>query len=249
VDEVVIHPLSLDRLAEVIPPERGERLYEAAEATRTLLQHRRVWNVNTTAQGGGVAEMLQTLLAYGRGAGIDTRWLVMAGDTRFFRITKRLHNKLHGASGDGGALGAAERSHYLDITQRNEAALLARVRPGDVVLLHDPQTAGMTRAVLDAGARVVWRCHVGSDTTNSATDEGWAFLREFVEPADAMIFSRAEYAPSWLPRTKLRVIPPSLDPFSAKNTALSPKDVAAALRLAGLVDLRSSGGSASFIPP
>ena len=185
VEEVTIHPLSMHRLAQVVPPERADRLRRAAEETRALLRDRTVWNVNATAQGGGVAEMLQTLLAYGRGAGVDTRWLVMDGDPEFFTVTKRLHNRLHGSWGDGGALDTEVRRTYQETTRRNEAALVERLRPGDIVLLHDPQTAGMTEAVLAAGAHVVWRCHVGSDTTNAATAEGWDFLRAFVEPAEA----------------------------------------------------------------
>ena len=237
----------MDRLAQVVSPVRTDRLRRAAEGTRALLQDRTVWNVNATAQGGGVAEMLQTLLAYGRGAGVDTRWLVMDGDPDFFTVTKRLHNRLHGSWGDGGALDAEAREVYRATIRRNEAELLQRLSPGDIVLLHDPQTAGMTRAVLDAGAHAVWRCHVGSDTTNGATAEGWDFLRELVEPAEAMIFSRAAYAPDWVPQQKIKVIPPSLDPFSAKNAALPEESVAATLRLAGLVDLDSSSDSATFV--
>lgn len=237
----------MDRLAQVVPPERADRLRQAADGTRVLLQERTVWNVNATAQGGGVAEMLQTLLAYGRGAGVDTRWLVMDGDPDFFTVTKRLHNRLHGSWGDGGALDAEERRTYVATTRRNEAALVERLSRGDIVLLHDPQTAGLTEAVLASGAHVVWRCHVGSDTANAATTAGWDFLREFVAPAEAMIFSRAAYAPGWVPREKIKVIPPSLDPFSAKNAALSDEAAATTLRLAGLVDLDSSSGSASFV--
>ena len=69
-----------------------------------------IWNVNATAQGGGVAEMLQTLLAYVRGVYVDTRWLVLTGNPEFFTVTKRVHNMLHGEPGDGGHLGEAERA-------------------------------------------------------------------------------------------------------------------------------------------
>jgi trehalose synthase len=247
VDEVDIQPLSLGRLAEVLPAERARRLDQAAEATQLLLGDRTVWNVNSTAHGGGVAEMLQTLLAYGRGVGVDTRWLVMRGDPEFFRVTKRLHNRLHGSRGDGGALGEEERRSYLATTRANAGALSERLSAGDIVLLHDPQTAGLTETVLAAGAHPVWRCHVGSDTSNGATDEGWSFLRDLVEPAEAMVFSRAEYAPDWVPREKVRVIPPSLDPFSAKNATMSEDDVATTLRLGSLVDVASSGDSSSFV--
>ena len=87
--------------------------------------------------------MLQTLLAYGKGAGIENRWLVLDGDARFFAITKRLHNLLHGEPGDGGPLGPAEHAHYEAVLRDNLADLGRLVSPRDIVLLHDPQTAGL----------------------------------------------------------------------------------------------------------
>jgi trehalose synthase len=244
--EVLIDPVPLQRLGRLLLPERTERLEEAARSAGRLLDGRVVWNVNATAHGGGVAEMLQALLAYGRGAGIDTRWLVLSADPEFFTITKRLHNMLHGSPGDGGALGEVERRHYLDVARANLAAAVDLVGPGDIVLLHDPQTAGMVSGLRERGAHVVWRCHIGADTATPVTEAGWDFLREFVEPADAAIFSRMEYAPAWVPHEKVWVIPPSLDPFSAKNAAMVDADVAAALRAAELVDVGDMGGSLAF---
>ena len=97
--DVTIAPTPLDELTPFLDPDRAERLREYAVRARSLLGGRRVWNVNATAAGGGVAEMLQGLLAYGRGAGVDTRWLVLDGTPEFFRFTKRLHNHLHGSRG------------------------------------------------------------------------------------------------------------------------------------------------------
>jgi trehalose synthase len=74
--------------------------------------------------------MLQTLLAYGRGAGLDTRWLVIQGDPDFFEITKRIHNGLYGSPGDGGALGDAQRSHYEETLRRNADETWARSSSG-----------------------------------------------------------------------------------------------------------------------
>src|SRR5690606_15278956 len=110
--EVHIDPMSLARLARLLDPERAGRLESNAVLARRALEGRVVWNVNATASGGGVAELLTTLLAYSRGAGVDARWLVLDGNPRFFRITKRLHNVLHGSPGDGGPLGDAERDEY-----------------------------------------------------------------------------------------------------------------------------------------
>ena len=96
--EVRIDPVSLERLARLLDAERAERLESNVVLARRILDGRVVWNVNATASGGGVAEMLTTLLAYSRGAGVDARWLVLDGNPRFFRITKRLHNFLHGVT-------------------------------------------------------------------------------------------------------------------------------------------------------
>ena len=189
--------------------------------------------------------MLATLLAYTRGAGVDTRWLVLDGNPRFFRITKRLHNMLHGTPGDGGALGDAERAEYESVLAGNLEILRSRVRAGDIVLLHDPQTAGLAESLRAEGAHVVWRCHVGRDTPNELTDAGWRFLEPYVAKADATIFSRRAYVPSWADHGSL-IIPPSLDPFSAKNVALSPATVDASLLRSGLVARPPGLGSLDF---
>lgn len=244
--EVAIEATPLARLAELLAPERAERLNLYMKKASSLLAGRTVWNVNTTAQGGGVAEMLQALLAYAKGAGVNTRWLVMTGDPEFFTITKRLHNMLHGSPGDGGALGALEGEHYQAVQQANLEQLRKVVAPGDIVLLHDPQTGGMVEGVRTMGAHPVWRSHIGSDDSTVITDLGWQFLRPHIESAEAFIFSRRNYAPSWVPQDKLRLIPPSLDPFTAKNAWLYDEDVAAALSVSGLVDLPQDGGSLLF---
>jgi trehalose synthase len=244
--EVAVDPMDLARLASVLDEDRAERLRAVAERARTELRGRVVWNVNATATGGGVAEMLQFMLAYGRGAGVDTRWLVLDGDPEFFTTTKRLHNFLHASAGDGGQLGDDEREHYVEVLEGNLASVVDVVRPDDIVLLHDPQTAGLVDGLRAAGARVAWRCHIGRDEPAELATIGWDFLRDFVERADAFVFSRREYVPAWVPEDKLWIIPPSLDPFSGKNVELSLADVSSTLRVAGLVDTPPDGGSIEF---
>ena len=125
-EQVEIKRVSLSLLARALPPDRVEHLRAVAEQARPLLAGRIVWNINSTAKGGGVAEMLQTLLAYGRGAGVDTRWLVLRGEEEFFAITKRLHNRLHGAAGDGGPLGpvGSDEDHRGRLWTRNQLSEL-----------------------------------------------------------------------------------------------------------------------------
>jgi trehalose synthase len=234
--EVAVQALDAARLEPLIGPERMGAYEAIAERTRAALAGRAVLNVNSTAVGGGVAEMLQTLLAYVRGAGVDARWLVIRGDPAFFAITKRIHNGLYGSGGDGGPLGAAERRHYEAILRANAEELLAIVRPGDVVLLHDPQPAGLADAARRAGARVVWRCHVGRDHPNEWTERAWAFLRPYLVDVEAHVVSRAAFAPPWADPARTFVIPPSIDPFSAKNEPMSHRNVRLALSYVGLLD-------------
>jgi trehalose synthase len=225
------------RLAEFVTGERVGSLLGSAERLREALDGAAVVCVNSTASGGGVAEMLQVLLPYVRGAGIDTRWLVIEGDEQFFVITKRLHNHLHGIEGDGGPLGEEEQRHYEDVLSENAAQLANAVQPGDVVIIHDPQPAGLAGAMRQRGARVVWRCHVGTDTPNARTETGWQFLRRHLEPpaVDAYVFTRRSFAPPWMPDPLVFEIPPSIDPFAPKNQELSADDSAAILASVGLL--------------
>ena len=245
--EVQVGSIPLSRLGTVLPGGRLTRLEESAVRAREAFGDRVIWHVNATAHGGGVAEMLQTLLAYGNGAGVENRWLVIDGDAEFFTITKRIHNRLHGATGDGGPLGEREHAHYEAVLAANLDQLRLRVAPRDLVMLHDPQTAGLREGLRDRGVKVIWRCHVGRDETNERTDEAWAFLRPYVEDADAFVFSRRVYAPEWVDTGRLFVIPPSIDPFAAKNTELAARDVATVVARAGLVSGGDVDGTVRFV--
>jgi len=237
----------MSRFEPLVGVERYSELRQAAVLAGRRLEGLTVWNFNSTALGGGVAEMLQVLVGYIQDAGIDIRWHVMTGDAEFFSITKRIHNRLHGTPGDTGELGPSEAEHYANVTTANAMSATGHVREGDVVLLHDPQTAGMAAALADVGARVVWRCHVGRDGTNQWTDDAWSFLRPHLVACEAYIFSRRQYVPSWIDESRVQVIPPSIDPFSPKNQEMSDTDVIRSLRRIGL--LRNGGADlpGSFI--
>jgi trehalose synthase len=222
------------RFKAVLTEAQYSDLVATIERARGMIDARVIWNVNSTARGGGVAELLQSLVAYVRGAGFDCRWSVIAGDPAFFTLTKRLHNRLHGAAGDGGPLGAAERAIYEQTSRQNARALAREVQAGDLVLLHDPQTAGLVRPLLEAGADVVWRCHVGLDVPNECSRSAWGFLRPYVEQAQAYIFSRTAFAWEDLDPDRLFVIAPSIDVFTPKNQPLEPAVVSAILATVGL---------------
>ncbi len=231
--QVHVAPQPLERFRSVLGDGYEEVASEAALAS-SLFAGRVIWNVNSTARGGGVAEMLRSHLAYVRAAGIDVRWMVVGDGPEFFRLTKRIHNNLHGYPGDGGPLVESERSVYEAGLKGGAARLCRLVRPGDLAFLHDPQTLGLIGPLREAGARVLWRSHVGADHPNEEVRRAWEFLLPYATQADACAFSRAEYVWEGLDRRRVWVIPPSIDPFSPKNQDLEPAAVHAILAVAGI---------------
>jgi trehalose synthase len=223
------------------------KFYRLAAAIRERLRGGVVWNVNSTERGGGVAEMLRSLLGYARGAGVDARWFVIQGTPAFFRLTKRLHHALHGSSGDGSPLGGLERAVYEAVIDANADDLRSRVRSGDVILLHDPQTAGLAPRLLKLGVKVIWRCHIGSDEVNEETEQGWAFLAPYLENVHGFVFSRSAYVPDCCDHGRSVIVPPSIDAFSAKNQQLGDASVRAILAQSVIIGGASDVARARFV--
>ncbi|HXR28398.1 MAG TPA: glycosyltransferase [Solirubrobacteraceae bacterium] len=231
---VHVGEMDLERFEGVLDAGEFAELHAGVLRARTVFAGRTIWNVSSTARGGGVAEMLTTLLAYARGVGVDARWQVIAGDAEFFAITKRIHNRLHGFAGDGGPLGEAEREHYEATLRRNGEQLTGMLGEQDIVILHDPQTAGLVPAVRARGVPVVWRCHVGIDQPNALVRETWRFLERYVAAADATVFSRNTFVWEGLDPARVSIIMPSLDAFAPKNQELEPAVVASILAAAAI---------------
>jgi trehalose synthase len=246
VEPVTVARRPVAQLEPVIGRERYQVLVDTADQFRRRLGGRTVWNVSSTAVGGGVAEMLYVLMGYAEDLDISSRWLVITGDAEFFALTKRLHNQIHGQAA-GGPLTAADADHYERMLAANAAEMTGRLRPGDLVLLHDPQTAGLTASVTEAGALVAWRSHIGVDWGNDATRGAWSFLRPFLARAERFVFSRGEYVPSWIPAEKVAIIPPSIDPFSPKNQQLDAGVVRGILASIGVLDDVGAREPASFV--
>jgi len=244
--DVPVPSLSIERYASVLTDEQMEGVREHTERARAVLAERTVYNINSTAKGGGVAEMLTALLPYACGAGVDARWLVIEGDPEFFRITKRLHNHLHGADGDSPALTAEDRAHYEGLLVSRAAALRQVLRPHDIVVLHDPQTAGLIPMLMEHCSAVVWRCHVGVDTPNDRVRAAWKFLLPYVTKATELIFSRRQFVWDGLDELRVLIIPPSIDPFSAKNREMDGSAIHAILVAAGLTQ-DGDGTGAEFV--
>jgi trehalose synthase len=221
-------------LADLIGEARTDALRTGARELRKHLGTRTVWQVNSTAAGGGVAELLHGLLAYLPELANPSPWLVIDGDEQFFEITKRLHNRIHGAA-TGREPDDADAAHYEAVSLANAELIMARVRPGDVVVLHDPQTAGIAAHLIAYGAIAIWRCHIGTPTPSPVADQAWQFLRPYITAAQAHVFSRPQYRPEFVPRKTAWTIRPSIDPFAAKNTYFDADDTAAILRAAGIL--------------
>jgi trehalose synthase len=246
VQEVDVSSMSPDRFQSVLAPDRFEAFQRGIEEGRALLDGRVVWNLNSTARGGGVAELLQSLVAYARGAGVDVRWGVIEGTPEFFELTKRIHNRLHGAIGDGGPLDQDAHRVYESALAENVAELSGRIRRGDVVIVHDPQPAGLIGALQAAGATVIWRCHVGLDHPNDLAHEAWDFLRPYVTDADAYVFSRQSFVWKGLDPDRIALIAPSIDVFSPKNEALDRETVRGVLRASRILPEGGDPGPATF---
>ena len=207
-----------EELPHLAPAVR--ELRSQAEVVRPTLAGRRLWMVNSTATGGGVAEMLPKMVSILRELGIETEWAVIgSSEPAFFTLTKRLHNLIHGV-GDP-QLGGPERELYEAVSRENASALETRLGPRDVLVIHDPQPMGAGALLKERlGLPTIWRCHIGLDRIVPATRAAWRFLEPYAGGYDHAVFSAAEYIPSYL-AGRSTIIHPAIDPLSHKNRELS----------------------------
>ncbi len=196
------------------------QLRDRAGPVADRLKGRTVWMVNSTAQGGGVAEMLPTMITLLNELGVRSRWFVIETDEEpFFRLTKGIHNLIHGA-GDPGAVAGDAREVYQAVNAANAATLADHVSDGDILVVHDPQPMGLAGPVRESRrVSTVWRCHIGLDEDNPSTRAAWDFLEAYAGDYDRSVFSAAEYVPEYF-RDRARLIYPAIDPLSDKNREL-----------------------------
>jgi trehalose synthase len=188
----------------------GDDLIASVRDLAIDLRGLRVLELSATATGGGVAEMLSSLVPLERDAGLDAEWHILAGDARFFNVTKAIHNGLQGMPGE---LSLSARNEYLD---HNEATAEALDDRWDVVVVHDPQPAAVRHYATHVGGRWIWRCHIDSSSPNPAT---WEFLRPFVERHDRAVFTLESFVPDDLELPTAMLLP-AIDPLSSKNRDL-----------------------------
>jgi trehalose synthase len=206
---------------EAVPHLNGAArdLRREAERLRREIEGRRVWMVNSSRHGGGVAELLPPLVSLMGELGVETNWIVMEpAEPAFFQLTKRLHNLIHG-EGDL-RLGPSERELYERVSRQTAETVGSHLAAGDILVIHDPQPMGagaLLRRSQDIAA--IWRCHIGLDLDTERTRAAWAFLEPYAEAYDRAVFTAPDYIPRCL-AGRATIIHPAIDPLSHKNREL-----------------------------
>lgn len=211
--------ISLDDYAPVV----GWAEIEEIRALARAAQGRRVVHVNSTAVGGGVAEILHRLVPLLEEVGVPARWDVIKGGHDFFAVTKLFHNALHGKPEN---IRPEMLEIFRDYSARNADSMNF---DGDVMVMHDPQPVALVEKRGHDGPRWVWRCHIDVSRPDPSV---WEFLRPWIENYDAAIFSAPAFSQA-LPIPQF-LIPPSIDPLSMKNRDLEPEEVNAVYERFGI---------------
>jgi trehalose synthase len=187
-------------------------LLDAVSHAARALRGARVLHLNATPYGGGVSELLRSVVPLLNDQGLVADWRIISGDEPFFQVTKAIHNGLQGAKVE---LSDAHKARYLATSRTNAAGFDAAGY--DFIFVHDPQPAALLEFTGKARARWIWRSHI--DTAN-ASPSVWSFLRPFLAEYDASIFTMAEFVPADLPTPVVEIIPPAIDPRNPKNLPL-----------------------------
>jgi trehalose synthase len=205
----------------------GKDLTEQIRGLAEPLKGKRVLHVSATAFGGGVSEILYTLVPLMRDVGIDAHWHVIFGKEEFFEATKLLHTSLQGAEE---TLSDEQWKVFDEINQMNAEGLQGE---WDVIIVHDPQPIGLRRGAKEKGGKWIWRCHIDLSTPNPAPIER---LLPMIEEYDASVWHMEQYVPNAMGahRDAVRICPPAIDPLSPKNMAFSPEDAAFVCRQFGI---------------
>ncbi len=196
----------LEEYEKIVGPDVIDQLRQLA----TLLKGRKIVHVNSTREGGGVAEILHRLIPLHFELGLDVRWDVITGNREFYQCTKLMHNALQGARVD---IPLSLLRNYEEAAQKNFEGLQEHLQGADLVFIHDPQPAALIRSCPERCGKWIWRCHI--DVSHPYRPV-WQYLRRYVRQYDASIWSLSEFAQP-LPHP-LFLIAPSIDPLSEKNS-------------------------------
>ncbi len=224
---------------EAAGEEAVASLREAAEA----ISGARILHVNSTAFGGGVAELLATQVALLNDLGVETTWQVIEGSDAFFTVTKFVHNALQGAEVPWTP---EMQDIYLERCRSNASEL---AQGYDFVLVHDPQPAGLLGVLEDEGKRQgrwVWRCHIDLSQPLPAV---WDFFAREIGGYEGVVFTIEDFVQPGLAGPRVFLIPPSIDPLSLKNSPLNPDTTLAVLHRYGIDPARPTVTQVSRFDP
>jgi trehalose synthase len=220
--EVSLGQKSLADYTHIAGKQTIERIRELAEP----MKGHRVLHVSATAFGGGVSEILYTIVPLMRDVGLDAHWHVIFGKEEFFNATKLLHNSLQGAEE---TLSEEQWEIFDEINKINAEGLQGE---WDTVIVHDPQPIGLRRGAEERGRNWIWRCHIDLSEPNP---EPIARLLPMIEEYDATVWHMPAYVPEGVNgHNGVKIIPPAIDPLSPKNMAFSPDDAAFVCRQFGI---------------
>ena len=210
-------PPPLEAYAAIVGQEKMDRLQEAAKRVSGL----KLLELNATAQGGGVAEMLHSYVPFLNSLGVETEWKIITGNKEYFECTKDMHNLLQGKEGSFTA--EMERT-YIDNLEVCASTSLIDYSP-DVVTVHDPQPLCLTHYLKKPGSIWLWRCHIDiEEATLKDNIRLVNLLADCIEHYEAAIFSAAHYVVSRWPMPKF-IIPPFIDPLSEKTREISSQEI------------------------
>jgi trehalose synthase len=195
----------------IVGDDEVDELYILADR----LKGKSVKNINSTAVGGGVAEILSRMIPLLRDLGVDASWDVIKGNERFFAITKNIHNALHGLSVH---IPQDDLDYFLEVNRQNCESLDLS---GDIVFVHDPQPIGLVEQREHKDNKWIWRCHIDLSDPQEATIN---FLRDYINKYDVAVFSAPRFGRSDLALKQI-LISPSIDPLSEKNKELPQKTI------------------------
>lgn len=210
----------VDDYRAIVGDDEVDELYLLAER----LKGKAVQNINSTAIGGGVAEILSRMIPLLRDLGVDAHWDVIKGNEKFFTVTKNMHNALHGLNVD---ISKSDLDYFLEVNRQNAEELDLF---GDIIFIHDPQPIGLIEKRMHNGDKWIWRCHIDVSNPQETTIN---FLRGFIDQYDAAVFSAPSFARTDL-AIKQILISPSIDPLSEKNRDIPQETIDSVAKRYGL---------------
>ena len=186
------------------------------------LKGKTIQNINSTAVGGGVAEILARMLPLLKQLGLEARWDVIKGNEKFFAVTKKFHNALHGVPVE---ISNEEYDWFLEVNRQNAEEMGF----ADIVFVHDPQPIALIEKRPSIGKNWIWRCHIDSSGPDRKV---WSFLGKYIKLYDTAVFS----APAFAAKTAMKqvMISPSIDPLSEKNQPLKEDYIAGIFKQFGI---------------